>query len=707
MQRTVLPALVAISICPGAVAGATKTPAPPSRSTFPAAVEMVTVDVVVADRSGAPVNDLRRDDFMLSEDGVPQAIATFEPIDISSALSRRASVPARVSSNTDARERAARTFVLVFDGLHISPDYAPAARRAIEDLLASGLGADDYVTVIGTQSTTWLSTHLADGREQLLAAIRRQQGAATSETDLDYMSDYEAMCIDSYHDIGIAMRVVQRWRAAGFLVQSGDPDNNPDLKGSSQIEMQVASRARLARRVARDRQAATLQTLRRVVRGLASVKGRKAVVLASQGFVFDADIDEYREVKEAARRANVAIYFVDVRGLSSTAPVSSAEWSAPLARSDVSDYAAEDSMSSDGAQSLAEDSGGFTIRNTNDLAGALQRLVRESGAYYLIGYYPTRTTPDGKFRRIAVEVNRKDATVRARRGYYAAQAAESAHGPEHGPRRPFQDALDSPYDVDDVPLRLTTYSFGEATPGRLRTSVVADVDVRQFHFQREDGRYRDALDTLLVVVNRKTDDVQRHDQTIDLSLSDHAHARLVAAAFPMTREFELPPGNYQAKLIVRERNSGRLGSVTHEFTVPSAGQLRLSSPILTDTFEEGTGQGRPQLVLRANRRFAPSAFLACHFEVYGAETSGPYGRPRVLCSHKVLRSDGVPVREAPPTAIDGSVGYLTRLLGFPLADFEPGDYRLVVAVTDEVSGRTVEAVEPFAVDAADPATSRR
>jgi hypothetical protein len=175
----------------------------------------------------------------------------------------------------------------------------------------------------------------------------------------------------------------------------------------------------------------------------------------------------------------------------------------------------------------------------------------------------------------------------------------------------------------------------------------------------------------------------------------------------MTREFELAPGSYQAKLVVRERNGGRLGSVAHEFTVPSAGPLRLSTPILTDTFEERTGQARPELVLRAQRAFRRDGTLACHFEVYGAKRGESDGQARVSAGHSIVRADGTVVREAPLSAIAASTGSMTRLLAFPLAGLEPGDYRLVLRVKDELAGQSLEVAEPFSVVAADAAAGER
>src|SRR5262249_58502434 len=107
---------------------------------------------------------------------------------------------------------------------------------------------------------------------------------------------------------------------------------------------------------------------------------------------------------------------------------------------------------SEGSEGIASDTGGFSIRNDNDLANGLSRIGRESESYYLLGYSPTNKKADGRFRTIAVKVAREGIVVRARRGYYAPGGKVEARAPEkkdEGPQR----ALDSPYDLAAVPVR--------------------------------------------------------------------------------------------------------------------------------------------------------------------------------------------------------------------------------------------------------------
>ena len=676
---------------------------------FPSGVEQVTVDVVVADKGGTPIKGLRRQDFTLTEDGTPQAIASFEPIEVAEKPTRTVTLQQHVSSNTDAVKRTARTFVVVFDGLHLTPQGAEVARKAIEKFLTTELHDDDYVMLLGTQSATWVSTRFGLGRDDLLAALKRQKGTARSDATWDYMSEYEALRVDAFRDVDVGARVARRFAASGFALnptqeeiqKMSRTDNSPNpTTQPGTIDSVVTDKAREVRQDSRIRLDATLALLRRMLEALTDVKGRKSVLLVSEGFVVDLDSKESRPVREAARRANAAVYFIDARGLSGQSMFSSAAWGPSLNPNDATAYAIEADLLSEGTQAVAADSGGFTVRNGNDLAGAMGRIARESQSYYLLGYRPTRSTSDGKFHRIGVSVSRRDVVVRARRGYYAGTPDSASIPAATVQNESFQAALDSPYDIDSLPLRLTTHTFNESSPGKIKTTVVADVEVDQFRWQSKEDRHLDAVEFLLLVANRKTDEVQRYDQTIELNLREETRAQLVASAMPIVRDFELAPGRYIVKLVVREKNSGRMGTVAHEFNVPELGTLRLSTPIITDKAREASGQTVPQLVMRTQRAFPTGTYVACQYEVYGAKSSDADGKPHVSGGYAIQRADGTLVSETPATAINALSGGVVRTLLLSLDGFAPGEYRVVLKVKDDIADQGVEAVEPFVVTAA-------
>ena len=149
----------------------------------------------------------------------------------------------------------------------------------------------------------------------------------------------------------------------------------------------------------------------------------------------------------------------------------------------------ENLEAAEGAESIAADTGGFSVKNTNDLGKGIQRIAAESRIYYLLGYHSTNTRRDGKFREIKVKVARKGIEVRARKGYYAPlEGGAVALVRKKGAGDPeLQSAVDSPYEIADIPLRMTAYVLDETLLGKANVAVVAEVDIRGFAFE-EIGR---------------------------------------------------------------------------------------------------------------------------------------------------------------------------------------------------------------------------
>jgi VWFA-related protein len=147
---------------------------PASPPTFPTAVELVTVDAVVLDRDGRPVPGLTRDDFVITEDGKPREIATFEAF-TAEAPATVATAPAVVSSNESARN-AGRAFAIIVDDLRITPARALSARQAAVSFLERSLRDGDEVMLGTTSGDSWWSAHLPEGREDLLAVLARVKG---------------------------------------------------------------------------------------------------------------------------------------------------------------------------------------------------------------------------------------------------------------------------------------------------------------------------------------------------------------------------------------------------------------------------------------------------------------------------------------------------------------------------------------------------
>jgi hypothetical protein len=427
----------------------------------------------------------------------------------------------------------------------------------------------------------------------------------------------------------------------------------------------------------------------------------------SEGFIYDPNLDEFKRVIEASRRANAAIYFLNTKGLEGMPIYMTAEFGPALPEQDIGLAFTETFEASEGADSVAADSGGFSVRNTNDLGAGIKRIADENRTYYLVGYNPTNTTRDGKFRKISVKVpGRKGVDVRARKGYYApSDTGKTALTPKPGQDPVIQAALDSPYELSQIPMRMTAFVGSESVLGKALVMIATEVDIRALSFEETDGRSIDTLEFLLVAAHRETGEYFRYDQKMDMKLLPATRERMEKAWLPISRDFELKAGGYQAKIVARDKNTGRVGTVIHEFEVPDLSGFRVSTPILSTTRQVENGQPTGRLQLQVHRDFTPQGPLYCSFEVFGAAKDPKSGMPRVVMGYVVRREDGSAMNRVEPSEIrPTSLGSLNRLIGFPLDHAAPGSYELVMTFKDEISGSTLEIKEPFAVQASDAAT---
>jgi hypothetical protein len=251
--------------------------------------------------------------------------------------------------------------------------------------------------------------------------------------------------------------------------------------------------------------------------------------------------------------------------------------------------------------------------------------------------------------------------------------------------------------MDAIPIRMTAYVLEERTLGRLRTMVVAETDVSRLDFHDTPTGRAGSLDSLLVVAHRDSEEVQRSDERLDLQLRADAKPGGAPIWYSIVREFELSPGGYEAKIVLRDHSSRKIGTVAYNFDVPEAGALRVSTPILTDTIN--TAQSAVAPVMIARRTFKRGSTLYCRFDVHGAAKSKATGMPQVTTSQLVRARDGAVVSKgAASEIVPTSLGALSRMTELPLEGIAPGDYDLVLTVQDLEANRTREDVEPFTVE---------
>jgi VWFA-related protein len=695
---------------------------------FSSEVELITVDAVVLDNESRPVRGLEAADFVIEEDGKRQVITSFEAIDLGALASAKPAPPASpVATNLGGSRAPGRSFVILVDDLGLAGANMPALATALARLLEDAFDAGNEVTLGSTSGSLWWSVRWPEGRDDLRVLVAKLRARKVVQSSADFMSDWEAYRIDNFEgasDIAsgtsrpgagaaapvvspgtdLTARVVRRWTETSVCAPE-----NPGL-----CAQMVRMRARERNSERRDRTRATMAAVERAIFSLTGVRGRKELLLFSEGFLHDVDLPVVKQVAGACREANIVVNFVDARGLIASIEESTASASGrgPGAQELALIELERVRFEADGSAALAEDTGGLAVTSTNDLAAGARRIVDESRVYYLLGYQ----APPGKgardWRKVDVEVRRPGVRVRTRKGYVLrppptadsfalaapVQGAKDRKKKTDGPLAlevkggslETARALTNSFDADGIPLRAMAYVFDESTPGKGRVLVAIEADMRGLDFRGED-KPRATLDLTVVAASLETGTASRADQRIEVYRS--------ASGPPgwslFTHEFELAPGVTQARVVVRDQGSGRLGAVTARFEVPPLSGLRLSTPILTDQVSPGS---RPQPVLAARRAFKPSGILYCQFQVLGAAKDAE-GTPRVDASYVLRLASGVEVRSGerkPIAAVPG--GPVMRLLGLPLDGLPGGDYELVLRVVDTTSGRSLERAEPFRLE---------
>ncbi len=710
----------------------------PAVTTFPSAVDLITVDAVVLDKNGRPVPGLTRDDFAVSEDGKPQTIASFEAIklqrDEEVAGTQRVSGP--VATNLRPARTATSSFVLLVDDMSLAPPRQETVRTTLARFLSESLGDGDELILATTSGDVWWSSRMPEGRGDVLALVARVRGRKLSSNGRDDISDWEAYRITHFEGRGdgggaaqgtadsvnpvsqpglppiwipgaeATQRVVSRYYERRVCIP--DPPQTPVPMCRAMV--QARAQAVDLRRANRTRD--VLAAVDRAVFALTGVRGRKSLLLLTEGFLNDADLPGLQEVAGRCREANIAVYSLDVRGLITGLP--GAEYVGAPNTTELGPMQMEQvDFEAAGGVELAEDTGGFAVRNTNDVAGGMARVAEESRVYYLLGYTPPPGKGPRDWRKLKVQVKRPGLEVRARKGYTlrtiadmvaAAEAQLASRVRRPKPAKDAEAAAEAPllpadvaralatgHDLDAIPLRAMAYAFEERPGGLLRTLIAVEADTRTLANLGGEERPRAVLSLCIVVTHRDSGQTRRLDQRVEV---DAGATRAWEGWLAVSREFILPPGVAQARVVVRDEFLGRLGAVTVRFVVPPATGLRVSTPILSPRLlpsRRGTPL-RPALLAR--REFEPSGLLYCQFHVFGAAVQGR--GPQVEASFELRRGSGEVVRRGPPSLIEASVdGRLVRLLGLPLDGLAEGDYELRLRVEDKGTGETQERVEPL------------
>jgi VWFA-related protein len=452
--------------------------------------------------------------------------------------------------------------------------------------------------------------------------------------------------------------------------------------------------------------AGTLGAVRYVLKGVAELPGRKAIVLFSDGFkLTDADnhygrvLGTLRSLVDAANRAGVVIYSVHAAGLQTGAP-SAAEGSPgnPGQRLDMIRAA------QDGLAVLAQQTGGLFIHDTNDLAGGVRRVLDDQQGYYLLGYVPDRSTfseSTPRFHSLRVRVRRPDLRVRSRSGFLGQ--------PDTTPKaRTVADrmiaAVTSPFAGGEINLRLTSF-FGQVDKVGPVVQSYMHIDAKELTFEERADGTRDAqVEVLAVTFGENGEVADQSSRRYTVTLLPDRYAEALKTGFVYTVRVPVKrPGPYQLRIALRDVKSDRIGSTSHFVDVPDVrkGRLTLSGLLIEGARPRSAGgeaadhveaaDPNASVAVRSFRQGADANY-ACY--VYNAKR-GPSGRPQLESEVRLFR-DGVQVFHSPARPLspvpDASSAMAGGLLRFGSA-FPPGTYVLELTVIDRLAKKNSRATQ--------------
>jgi VWFA-related protein len=399
-------------------------------------------------------------------------------------------------------------------------------------------------------------------------------------------------------------------------------------------------------------------------------------------------LSELQRVFDAANRNNTAIYSLDPRGLA--AGEFDIDQNIGL-QSDRNTLR----QTSDTLRILADETDGRAIVDRNDLEVGLRQVTRDSSAYYLIGYNSSQAPSDGKFHKIEVRIKRPGVQVRARKGYWALTAEDTARAvaPKSEPPPAVTRAFGTLAEPTQGGRSIRTWiGMARGEQGRTRVTFVWEPTPLPPGVRRDE-----AVRVSLLAAGQGKPFFRGRIPEVAYASSDPSAALAASAASPVTsatsptREpsqatFEVDPGRMQLNISVEGGGSRVIDSATSEITVPdlTAPQVALSTPRVLrarNAFEYRGLVANPDSVPLASRDFRRTDRLLLRFETYGPGETRPPAAARLL-NRTGQRMSDLPVTMPVPASCQ---------IDLPLASLAPGEY-LIEITAGEGESTAVEVV---------------
>ena len=653
----------------------------PADYTFRVQSDLILVNVTVRDKSGNLVKDLKPENFTILEDNKPQKVVSFDIENMDAVANQdvaqtkglsglgspvNSGKPSTAPTATD-QFKDRRLIILLFDLSAMEPDEIDRAVTSAEHYVDTQMAPADLVAIVS------LGTALL--------------------VNQDFTSDHDLLKkqLQSFNT-GSG----QGFEEGTTGTTEGTPDTGQPFTADD-TEYNIFNTDR------------RLEALRSVAEKLSHVQQKKSLIYFSSGMDRTGieNQSELRAAVNAAVRSNLAIYTMDLRGLQ--AIVAGGEAQNASLRG-TSAYSGQSMINAFNANfttqetlvTLASDTGGRAFLDSNDFGQVFKGVQQDTSTYYLLGYRSTNPARDGRYRHITVKVNIPGVKLDFRHGYYA--PADYQHSTKEDKELQLQEALASELPVTDLPLYLSAAYF-RLDANKFFVPISLAVPGSQIPFVRSSDRDKATLDVIGMVQDPEHHPLERIRDTVKLAVDTSSEVRKKNVQYDTG--VTLPAGKFHLKFLVRENQTGRMGSFETDLNVPDfkSQPLKMSSVVLASQLESAKKGSTPNPLIRDGQKIIPSVthvfssaqHVRLYYEVYEPGRSNaqplrtdPAGPAIHLLTNvaffrgktKVFESSLVELTEL--NARDRKAGVFQ--LDLPLSSFTPGFYTGQVNVIDDAAG---------------------
>ncbi len=536
--------------------------------------ELVVEVVSVKDKDGKTIEGLTEKDFVVTEDSIPQTIGLFQferfddtpaapPEQAPSApVVKTPTAPAPAPSQpapSRSRYQDRRLLVLFFDMVNTYPPDQLRAFTAADKFIRTQMKAAD-----------------------LMAIMTFQKGVVS------ILQDFTADKISLLNTLS-------------KLIYPDEDDSDPvGAFGQDNAEFNIFNN---------DRQLSALQT---AVNMLRPIREQKSLVYFAGGLRLSG-LDNQAQLRatiNAATRANVVFFPVDSRGLVATAPLGDANRPSPggagmftgaTAMSLISNF----QRSQDTLFSLAADTGGKALLDNNDLSAGIVQAQQAVTSYYVIGYYPTNTAPDGKFRRIKISLKETaNAKLDYRQGYFAAKTFDKFTAADK--ERQLEEALMLGDPITDLTIAMEINYF-QLNRAEYFVPITVKIPGSELVLARRGGAERTLIDFIGVIKDDYGSTISDLRDKVDIKLSGETANALMKSPIQYDTGFTLLPGKYVIKFLARNAETGRIGTYQASFVIPNLMKEEKRIPISSVVLSSQRVDMKEVLYSAAKDKLAASA----------------------------------------------------------------------------------------------------